>query len=283
VQALADLWIYLIVGFILAFALCLRAMVQATQIIVKKLLGPFGFVGDVLGDGFAAIAAPITHALDVVINNLEAFVGWSLHVQAQLVRWLAGYLEYGAMVALQLGHHVSGKAGVSDLARMQRAFTHAFHAISAAGAHALHGVIVINQKADAALRHAVLPRVGRLEHEVAGTIEHTIPSLRHRDRTLEDEYARLNRLIRSHPWTAVTTAFVGAVSIALARLGAGWVRCDNNQRLGRAVCGMDTNLLEDLLGLAVLGFAIADYQDLVKLAQAEMDTAVGIVEELLQV
>jgi len=46
-----------------------------------------------------------------------------------------------------------------------------------------------------------------------------------RARALEREYERLYKWMRSHPWTAVTGAFVGAVAIALARLGLDWIRC----------------------------------------------------------
>ena len=41
----------------------------------------------------------------------------------------------------------------------------------------------------------------------------------------------------------------GAVAIALAKLGLSWIRCENNKAVGKAICGLPSNLLQDLLGL----------------------------------
>lgn len=47
-------------------------------------------------------------------------------------------------------------------------------------------------------------------------------------------------------------AFTALVAGALTRLGAGWIRCGNVRKTGKRVCGMDTDLLETLLGGTLL-------------------------------
>lgn len=250
-QAVAEFWVYAIVFLIIAFALCLRAMVQAIEIIVKKMLGPFGFVGDVLGGAFGSVASAITTALDAVIHDLEHFVGWSLHVQAQLIRWLADYLAYGASVVLHLGQHVSGKAGLSDLTLLHKWILRQIKAVAHAGSVALHETVVINKKGDALITRNVLPRLKALEHETARVLEPELDGLRHADRTLTRDLTALERYVRAHPWTAVTDAFVGAVAIAIGRLGLDWIRCASAKSIfGRRGCGLWSGI-DDLLSLLI--------------------------------
>ena len=71
---------------------------------------------------------------------------------------------------------------------------------------------------------------------------------------------RLERTIASPRWwrkhwaSLITPAIAAAIfTTALGRLGLRWLRCSNVKKTGRAVCGMDASLLEDLLlGVATL-------------------------------
>ena len=76
------------------------------------------------------------------------------------------------------------------------------------------------------------------------------------------------RWIRTHPLSLASTAFAGAVAIALQRIGASWIRCNNWNRIGRQVCGVPTSEIDSLLGLLVGAAALADFRELVKLAQS---------------
>lgn len=57
------------------------------------------------------------------------------------------------------------------------------------------------------------------------------------------------KYLLSHPWAVPTTAFAGAVAVAIGRLGGGWIRCGNWNRLGRGVCRAPRHLIDDLLSL----------------------------------
>ena len=64
------------------------------------------------------------------------------------------------------------------------------------------------------------------------------------------QLARVLRKIRALPeW--LTVAGVGAVAVyALSRIGAGWLRCSNWQKIGRSGCRLPSRWLDDLLSLA---------------------------------
>lgn len=55
-----------------------------------------------------------------------------------------------------------------------------------------------------------------------------------------------------------TAATATVVAAALGKLGLNWLRCRNVGRVGKAICGMDSRLLDMLLGEAVIAFAAAD-------------------------
>lgn len=99
-----------------------------------------------------------------------------------------------------------------------------------------------------------------------GTLEGEFGDLRERTKALEDGAIKTWRWIRSHPFSAATGLFAGAVAVALTRLGWGVLRCRSWQKLGRSLKCSDANVLQDLLigATAVLG-AIS----LVELAKEE--------------
>lgn len=78
-------------------------------------------------------------------------------------------------------------------------------------------------------------------HALTAVLPHTLPL--HLPRTIANILKRLRKLDRV---TAGGLA-VGAVAMALGRLGVGWVRCSKVGRVGRRLCGMNEGVLDDLL------------------------------------
>lgn len=106
--------------------------------------------------------------------------------------------------------------------------------------------------------HALEARVAALPHIGAGTIALPFPRLGSLERRARAQAGRLGRV--EHKLGALT--FTALVAAALARLGAGWLRCTNTRRAGKALCGMDANLLESLLAGALIisgSFSIRDF------------------------
>ncbi|HJR01518.1 MAG TPA: hypothetical protein VKA83_07805, partial [Methylomirabilota bacterium] len=149
------------------------------------------------------------------------------------------------------------KAAHPALVRSRTALKHADHANAHAGAvgHALN-----------AFKSRVNPRIAHATHAVDVTLPRDIARVRSREEALSRDQARLRertnaledgaldlwKWIRTHPLSATTGVFAGAVAIALGRLGLGGLRCRNfTNLLKREGCGFGT-LLGRLLPLAAL-------------------------------
>jgi hypothetical protein len=105
------------------------------------------------------------------------------------------------------------------------------------------GLRAMNHRVDILAR-----RVAHLTAATAVAIPSAWPRLRGAERRIENQARRLTRLEKG------TMAAVGAgiVGAALARLGLGWTRCRNVNKVGKQVCGMDADLLASLLGSSLL-------------------------------
>jgi hypothetical protein len=100
-----------------------------------------------------------------------------------------------------------------------------------------------------ALGHRITHAVAIPAHAIAGAL----PRVGRLERRVEAQSHRLTKLEK----TAVGVGAATLVLTALKRLGLGWLRCSNVTRAGKAVCGINPNLLESvLLDVAVLTVAL---------------------------
>jgi len=58
--------------------------------------------------------------------------------------------------------------------------------------------------------------------------------------------------------TLTAAGIVGLVVAALARIGITWTRCRNNEKYGKAICGMNTDLLDSLIADTTLILGTVD-------------------------
>ena len=112
------------------------------------------------------------------------------------------------------------------------------------------------------------PKIKTLEREVTHDIPQDIAGLRTRAKTIEGELSKLWDLIRKNEAALAATAMVGVVALALEKLGGSWIRCRNWNRIGRQVCSTPLGEIEGVLGLLATGAVLADFRELVKLAQS---------------
>lgn len=75
---------------------------------------------------------------------------------------------------------------------------------------------------------------------------------------------------------------LGVVAVALSRLGAGWIRCNNVRRLGRSLCGLDSNLLDSLLLDSLAIFSVLSVVEFAKELRTVEDEAVAIMGRLVR-
>ena len=113
---------------------------------------------------------------------------------------------------------------------------------------------------------------------IAVPIPHILPRLRDLERTAENDAKRLRRL----GWAGAFTGAVGLVLAALARLGLNWIRCRNVKDAGRAVCRLDTSLLNELLTDGLLFFGAVSVVEFAKELRTIEDEAVKVLGGLVR-
>jgi len=254
----------LLTAFLLAYGLHynVKPFVQGFVDAIKRVVPIVNPIAAIIGWPLAKIGQALLAPLNDFVTGTDAHVGLSFHQLARLVR--RTYAEVAALsqTTALLAKALTGAATSRDLGTLWHALTVRAQAI----AHQLD-VLRANVRTTAVgLAHridgAVLPRVRGIEHELDHVIEPDIAGLRKRTRTLEEEALRTFRWFKVHKWLATEAAFAGAVALALSRLGAGWIRCGNVRKVGRTLCGLPGNLLNDLLAL------VTDFLVLTNICQA---------------
>jgi hypothetical protein len=207
---------------------------------------PLGFVAA----GLQAADYAVQQALSVSARATERAAVYLFHKSVasfeSVGRELYRLAEDTGYAFLHFTHHT--------IPRLLRAGLHRVEQKLGQTLHTLHVV-------EHALVRPLIPRVGRLEHTVErdfGIARRGIDAVEHETRALarraEAQAGRLTRLEKA----LGVAAFAGAVSLALRRLGLGFLRCPSFLRIGRRLgCG-GFALLEDVLFSAGAVFALSD-------------------------
>jgi hypothetical protein len=248
---------------------------------------------------------PLTTALDSgvdwVLKSARGIVShWALAGVKPLTRWLDGLNElhrrtYSQMAGLAndtahgfqvMRHVVIPREVAKGVAPVATVANHASKTANTAVTRTTtltetfttthRAQVKLNVRYSHAIDVAIPQQLGRINTRV-GTAEGKIATDEGRIGALEDGAAKTWDWIRTHPLSAASAAFTGAVAFALSRLGFGFLRCRSWQNVGKGItCNMG-NELGSLLGLAATAAVISDFRDLVKIAQeVERETVVGI-------
>jgi hypothetical protein len=265
-EALAVLGKLVVVLFALGCIYAVDHFVRALFSTVSATVGWIPFAGRVVRAPIHKIEQKVVDSLGRAEQSLDSYIAHSWHQLAKLVRMLGREAEGLAHDYLAVVRFLDRLWGPKAIMAVLRAVLHPIRALQ----RVEHAALRRLYGAEAWLRQrvvqGVLPRIGRIEHELDHVVEHDIAKLRARTRTLEQEALREYRWLRSKPWLVVSAAFVGAVAIALRRLGLGWLRCRNVRAAGKAICGLPVGLLEELLTLAFGFLVVVDPVDIGKLA-----------------
>lgn len=224
--------------------------------VAKALLGTAAsatswipWIGSAVSSGLHKAEQHIVHVFAEAASGVESAIGWSWHVSARLVDALGREINSHANQLWALANSMPAVAFVAALLNDLRKHTHAITKLwDTVFSHPASLVRPVTAKVTALERYT-RANVKALDHALDGVIEHDIPSLRKRTKTLEGELSRAWDAIRANRLALGSLAFVGAVSLALSRLGLGSLRCNNAQSLfKRRGCGL-WNDLEGILGL----------------------------------
>lgn len=256
-----------------------------------KSLGLFGtvLVGPVasLTVGLARwisnrVGAAILDATGHVVGWFGALYGIIAHVFTSALMWPIEMLRFQEWLLTR------------GIPRIVRSLTHGSTTILTVGAKrldALARAIVAAERfvlgrirpvaraAAIAAVAPVLPYIHWLRQHVAA-LAHAIPRAIpwHYPRDWSHTLKRIKRLER----LLAAGVGVAAVVAALARLGLSWIRCRNVTKAGKAVCGLDTNLLDSLLLDAVAIFSVLSVVEFAKELRTVEDEALTIMGKLVR-
>lgn len=203
-----------------------------------KLLGP-------VASFIRTVDRSIDHALAAGMLRTEKATVYLLHTMYNLARWTVKELADLSVTV----EHALGLQRIADVPATVKALTAPLRATLAA---LRKSVAALDRHADALFGRA-RKGIDHVERIATRTIPRALSRIRARVGAIERTYA--SRKWWAKHWQAVigTTAFATAVAAALSRLGLRWLRCSNVKKTGQAVCGMNADLLEDLLlGVATL-------------------------------
>lgn len=300
----------LIPGLVFFGAVVLLAMAQTMNVWGSSQTEAqqtfWGFIGDAL-TGKATVHA-ITKATRAAISR------WAVPQLKPVTRWFAAL---NALLVQVFRQQTANMEGTADAVERLRSHTIP-HAVNTkvnpvrarakqaqrtadrarASSTSTHGQLV-------RFRADVRPKVAHATHAIDVTIPNQLGRIRTREEVLSRDQAKLRERttslehgalrtfewIRSHPLSAVTGVFAGAVSIALARIGFGFFRCRSWQRLGRRMtCGLGS-LLETIVLDAIDVLLISDLCQIttymVRVAQSRpvqdaLNAIIAGTDELLQ-
>lgn len=245
----------------------------------------FSTLGGLLPRVAALFNQVISNWMGQAVQTVDAHVGASFHYIANEVRAASDtMLEFSAF-ALTLAQFVTGQVSwpqvSAALKQLRGEIRVAEHKALAAEQAALRQ----EKAAVRSVAQGVYPRLRGLEHTVEDVIPREIRHLRSDVKAAEDHAINTFKWIKTHPLSLATTAFAGAVAVALGRLGMGWLRCNSARDFGKNVGCNFWKLLGDVLGilatLALSIFSVLRPQDLAEAAVAAVDTIEPILSEIL--
>jgi len=280
---LADLVPLVVFGVALALTIMCIALTKAFFGVTGSVLGKLPIVGGWIDATGHHIEQRITNVLGAVALKLEAGIGATWHMSARLVDWIGREINRHAGLLSLISSLLTPFGVISGLTSDVRRARHLIGAL-------LHRLEGIGHDLGRRIGHVergigedVLPRIRGLEREVSRDVARERARARAAERTADREITNLWKWARRHTLQAGTLAFSGAVAFALARLGAGWVRCSNWRRIGRQVCATDPSLIDDLLGdLLVLAgiFSVVEFaRDAQALEGEAMDALRLVIRE----
>lgn len=263
---------------------------------VKKI----PLIGGIVGGAVSWLEEKINNVMTPVVNGLEANVGWYWSALGNLATSLGNEIlglsaAFDSLVSYLYGvvkpwvvHSLLGgllhgvkwlrkeiAATKAQVFRVTKVIEHPIHTKIGGAVRAITKPLFATVTA---LERWTRTQIAAIDHAIDVVLPRDIAGLRARAKALEREYANLWKRVKGLDKVTAGAAFAAAVAYALARLGAGWVRCQNWNKLGRAGCRLPIGLLEDLLAIS-FAFALVDNVDvLARETVALVDEFEGLIE-----
>lgn len=266
-------------------ALGLAALLTLLTLATVRFLSQAPGIGPWIANKVTDAEHAVAHALSEAFAGIDSFIGGCIHTGARFLDHLWNVATGTAHALLQTAEALARLTGAVGAA----------HSLARHAAQVVHGIDRLQRTLEREF-HGIEHRVRAVEHDLTRGIGHdlrlglrtlrkelhdvrtkTIPGIQSDVRTAEGEITNLYDWARGKASLLGIGTFAAAVAAVLAKIGNGWLGCKENP-FARSTnpCGLWSDLA-DLLGLATIAIAAADFQELVKEAQSlERDVTVAI-------
>ena len=261
-----DEWLFAIGGLI--FILMSNLLVKA---LAPKSSGALGFITTIL----TAVPLTVIHLTQKIVATFapatvgpQRRVAAGLHDAARLTDDTADVIRTQGAIIAGLAGAISGTATSAEVAGAISGLTKRVGNAEAQAKGIGADVLPRLKHLEKQISSDVLPKIRSLDKEINKDIAREKARARGVEKGLAGDIGKLWDWTRTHPWTVVTDAFVGAVAVAISRLGLDWIKCNSARNFfNRRGC----NAWNDLDSLLAAALAVAASMSLVELAKAEQE------------
>lgn len=269
----------------LAFALCISVVYVSKAFfgVTGTVLGKLPIIGGWVDATAHKIEERISNVFGDLASRFEARVGASWHATARLIDRMGHEIASHSSILHTLANLVIGLTVPGQQGRLIHALQKMLHGAQSLTHAATERISGVEQRVARGIGADVLPRIRALEREVSSEVVRERTRARTAERAADREITNLWKWARTHTLAAGTLAFAGAVSLALSRLGLGWLRCPSLGRLGKRIgCG-GFAALDDLLFGAVTALAVTDLCEFSALAYTAAEEMTPLLIGLVDV
>lgn len=297
----------LIVGCLVALGILLLAFLLTKALfgIADSVLGWLPWVGGKLKGPLAKIEQRVNNAMSSAINGTQGVVGAFWHAAGNMLTSIGHEIHALAVWGLRAQNYIDGvvrpwvlhaiaealKHGVKWLRKEIAATKTTVYRVTKVIEHPEHtkiggAVRRITRPLKAEVAHLerwTRTQLGVLERDVTVWIPGQLRRLGGEVGSIRRSLRNLRAWVRQHERSLGASAAVAALTFALARIGAGWLRCRNWRKVGRSVCRMDAGLLDDLLAgslLVVGGISIVEFAKELQTIMGDAESGIrGFIRE----
>lgn len=269
---LPDLgWLGLLLAVLGLIALA-AALTEFFNWLFKTILGPLPGGRQVNALTSKVLTQPLSNALGKAYQGVDGQIGLSFTTLGDLTNQvgqaIAAAEEVIYISAVKLAALAGSTTGVHEKA--DNALSRAKLAQRAAEVVTQQSLIEKHRAEQA--EQQLETHVDVLQHNITHLLEPELDGLRHRIGELERGATTTWDEILKHEELLGASALTAATAFALRRLGADWIQCETNKRIGSAFCGTPGNWLARLLKGALPLLAFSDLCAVLKGASALLNT-----------
>lgn len=273
-------------GLVLALGMVVMGdqFTQALFQVTAKGVGWIPWVGKKAANGVHVVGQRVNAVFSSAALRLEGAISKTWHVLATLIEQTGKAIFDATQVAAKALWLVEVKYPLDAISWL------AHRGVKAAGIGAKVTTTVVKrttviQGVTRAQRARFGKRVARIEARMAaipilgaGAIALPFPRLGRLERKAKAQGARLSRVEAK----LGAKTFTALVAGALTTLGIRWIRCTNFKKASKQVCGMDTDLLNSLLGATLLLTSAISLEQLARELQEPTDLVTEAMRSLVR-